>query len=109
MPGGRKPKVDGAFQDAVLKPIPGTGDFGSYTQQEEQIAAVPMIKDEVMATGGMPQYTPEDILSKPTERADEPGTFDSTPQQAVSMPVGTDTQILIELIKEKAPITTQRF
>jgi hypothetical protein len=40
---------------------------------------------------------------------DEPGTFDSTPQQAVSMPVGTDTQILIELIKEKAPITIQRF
>jgi hypothetical protein len=30
-------KVDGAFQDAVLKPIPGTGDFGGYQAQENQI------------------------------------------------------------------------
>jgi hypothetical protein len=112
MPGQRKPKIDGAFQDLVLKPIPGSDEFGGYTQQEEQIAAVggppAGLAQEVTATGGMP-YKPEDIFAKGTEREGEPGTFDSTPQDVVSLPVGTDTQILIELIKEKAPITNQRF
>lgn len=112
MTGGRKPKIDGAYQDLVLKPIPGSGEFGGYKAQEEQIDAVsnPIVTpSEVMATGGMPQYRPEDIFAKGTERQDEPGTFDSNPQQTVSLPVGSDTQILIDLIKEKAPITNQRF
>lgn len=111
MPGGRKPKIDGAFQDLTLKPIPGSDEFGGYTQQEKQIAAVGkppsdmLLQEDVAAM----QYKPEDIFAKGTEREDESGTFDSTPQNVVSLPAGTDTQILIELIKEKAPITIQRF
>ena len=111
MPGGRKPKIDGAYQDLVLKPIPGSDEFGGYKQQEEQIAAVNQSSTaEALPQGGAPmQYTPEDIFAKGTEREDEPGTFDSNPQKTVSLPVGSDTQILIELIKEKAPVTNQRF
>jgi hypothetical protein len=111
MPGGRKPKIDGAFQDVVLKPIPGSDEFGGYTQQEEQIAAVGKPPSDMLLPqdAAAMQYTPEDIFAKGTERQDEPGTFDSNPQQTVSLPVGTDTQILIELIKEKAPVTNQRF
>jgi len=114
MPGGRKGniKVDGAFQDVTLKPIPGSEEFGGYKAQEEQIDAVgnPIVTPaEVMATGGMPQYKPEDIFAKPTERINESGLADTQPQQIVQLPPNTDTQILIELIKEKAPITIQRF
>ena len=36
----RKSAVDGAYQDAVLKPIPAPGTFGGRKQQETQIAAV---------------------------------------------------------------------
>ncbi len=111
MPGGRKPKVDGAYQDLTLKPIPGSDKFGGYTQQEEQIAAVgsPPSNMLIPQDAAAMQYKPEDIFSKGTERQDEAGTFDSTPQDVVSLPVGTDTQILVELIKEKAPVTIQRF
>ena len=34
------PKVDGAYQDATLKPIPDPDTFGGRKQQEAQIAAV---------------------------------------------------------------------
>lgn len=116
MPGGRKgktPKIDGAYQDLVLKPIPGSDEYRGYTNQEEQISAVggppPGLQQQVAATGGMPRYKPEDIFAKPTERINESGLADTQPQQIVELPPATDTQILIELIKEKAPITAQRF
>jgi hypothetical protein len=111
MPGGRKPKVDGAYQDLTLKPIPGSDEFGGYTQQEEQIAAVGTPPSDMLIPqdAAAMQYKPEDIFAKGTERQDEAGTFDSTPQDVVSLPVGTDIQILVELIKEKAPVTIQRF
>ena len=102
MPGGRKPKVDGAFQDVTLKPIPGSGEFGGYKAQEEQIDAVgnPIVTPaEVMATGGMPQYTPEDIFAKPTERQDESGLADTQAQEVVNLPIDTNLDVIKEIIQ----------
>jgi len=72
----RKSAVDGAYQDAVLKPIPDPGTFGGRTQQETQIAAV---GNEVAETGGMPNVTrmpsPQPMnLAAPTNRGLEPIT-----------------------------------
>ena len=102
MPGGRKPKVDGAFQDVALKPIPGSGEFGGYKAQEEQIDAVgnPIVTPaEVMATGGMPQYKPEDIFAKPTERIDESGLADTQKQEIVDLPNDINLDIIKEIIQ----------
>tara|TARA_R110000824_G_scaffold65526_6_gene170550 strand:- start:1083 stop:1502 length:420 start_codon:yes stop_codon:yes gene_type:complete len=72
----RKSAVDGAYQDAVLKPIPDPGTFGGRKQQETQIAAV---GNEVAETGGMPNVTrmtpPQPMnIAAPTNRGLEPIT-----------------------------------
>ena len=101
----------GAYQDIVAPPRKEGDPTGQTTAIENQIDAVgtPPADMLIPQDAAAMQYKPEDIFAKFTEREDEPGTFDSTPQDVVSLPVGTDTQILVELIKEKAPITIQRF
>ena len=64
---------------------------------------------EAIDTGGMLNYKQEDIFNKQSENPDESGLADTLGQETVSLPQGTDTQIIIELIKEKAPVTRQRF
>ena len=105
MPGGRKGniKVDGAFQDVTLKPIPGSEEFGGYKAQEEQISAVggptPGLQEAVAATGGMPGYKPEDIFAKPKERIDESGLADTQKQEIVDLPNDINLDIIKEIIQ----------
>ena len=92
-------KIDGAYAD--LKAIPDD-EFGGRANQERQIAA---LKAEVENTGGLPnvgnlsQYTPEDVLSKTTEKVNESIFADSSKQQTESLPSGTNTQILLDIIQ----------
>tara|TARA_B100001094_G_scaffold242596_1_gene238660 strand:+ start:1167 stop:1529 length:363 start_codon:yes stop_codon:yes gene_type:complete len=105
---GRKPsklkqatdtKLDGAYAD--LKAIPDD-EYGGRTKQEAQIGAV---QREVQQSGGapslsaLPQYSPEDVLGKPTENMDESIFADSSKQQTESLPSGTNTQILLDIIQ----------
>jgi hypothetical protein len=91
-------KIDGAYAD--LKAIPDD-EFGGRANQERQIAAV---KAEVENTGGLPnvgnlpQYTPEDVLSKPTEKVNESIFADSSKQQT-GLPVGTNAQLILDTIQ----------
>jgi hypothetical protein len=105
-------KVDGAFQDAVLKPIPGTGDFGGYQAQEEQIAAV----------GGPPadMLTPDDAaaleasraaaLAKPlpniygiSDRPLESVRQDTAGDSFVELPPATNLKVTREILKRFYP------
>ena len=104
---GRKPsklkqatdtKLDGAYAD--LQAIPDD-EYGGRTQQEAQIGA---IQREVQQTSGaptlgnLPQYTPEDVLGKPTENMGE-SIFADSSKQTESLPSGTNTQILLDIIQ----------
>jgi hypothetical protein len=101
MPGGRKPKIDGAFQDVTLKPIPGSDKFGGYTQQENQIDAVgkPPADMFLPEDAAAMQYKPEDIFAKPTERKDESGLADTQAQEVVNLPIDTNLDVIKEIIQ----------
>ena len=111
MPGGRKPKVDGAYQDLALKPIPGSDEYGGYKAQEDQIAAVNQAADNTIGmptVGSMPQYTPQDLFRE-TENPKESGLANTNMQEVVQIDQNTNTQILIDMIKEQSNIAKLRF
>ncbi len=118
MPRGRKPstlkqatdtKLDGAYAD--LQAIPDD-EYGGRTQQEAQIGA---IQREVQQTSGaptlgnLPQYTPEDVLGKPTENVNESIFADSSKQQTQSLPAGSNTQILLDIIQNNYGYMVRRM
>lgn len=87
------PKVDGAYQDATLKPIPDPDTFGGRKQQEAQIAAV---GNEAAETGGVPDVRnmPQPMnIAAPTNRVLEPITegVPIGPGGNGAKPVPTDT------------------
>jgi len=105
-------KVDGAFQDAVLKPIPGTDEFGAYQAQEQQISAV----------GGPPadMLTPDDAaaleasraaaLAQPlpniygtSDRPLESVRQDTAGDSFVELPPATNIKVTRELLKRFYP------
>lgn len=102
-------KVDGAYADIVAPPRKKGDPTGQSTALTNQADAISPLAQEAIDTGGMLNYKPQDIIAMPSERPDESGLADTLGQETVSLPQGTDTQILIELIKEKAPVTSQRF
>jgi len=111
MPGGRKPKIDGAYQDLTLKPIPGSDEYRGYTNQEEQIAAVKQEVEDTMGmpnVANMPQFQPQDIY-RTSEREEESGLQNTNMQEVVPIDQNTNTQILIDMIKEQSDIAKLRF
>ena len=97
-------KVDGAFQDAVLKPIPGTGDLGSYQAQENQIAAVggpPPESPLAQQTTAVPQPLPNiyGVSDRPLESVKQDTVGDSF----VELPPATNIQVTRELLKRFYP------
>jgi len=101
MPGGRKTKIDGAFQDVTLKPIPGSDEFGGYKAQENQIDAVgtPPADMLIPQDAAAMQYKPEDIFAKFTEREDESGLADTQKQEIVDLPNDINLDIIKEIIQ----------
>ena len=100
---------DGVFAD-IVAPNRMKGDpTGQSKALDEQANAVSPPAQEAVDTGGMLNYQPQDILGMPTDRPDESGLADTSGQEFVNLPQGTDVEILVELIKEKAPVTRQRF
>ena len=100
-------KLDGAYAD--LQAIPNDPEFGGGVKQQQMI-------DAVQSTGGMPPaaltqpaFKPQDLFALPTERAAESGLADSNPMQEVGLNPGSDTQILIDIIKEESPTARLRF
>jgi len=111
MPGGRKPKIDGAYQDLTLKPIPGSDEYGGYKAQEDQIAAVKQEVEDTMGmptVANMPQFQPQDIF-RTSEREEESGLQNTNMQEVVPIDQNTNTQILIDMIKEQSDIAKLRF
>jgi len=102
-------KVDGAYADIVAPPRKKGDPTGQSTALTNQTDAISPLAQEAIDTGGMLNYKQEDIFNKQSENPDESGLADTLGQETVSLPQGTDTQIIIELIKEKAPVTRQRF
>tara|TARA_R100001463_G_scaffold20115_3_gene49136 strand:- start:1330 stop:1668 length:339 start_codon:yes stop_codon:yes gene_type:complete len=102
-------KVDGAYADIVAPPRMKGDPTGQSKALDEQANAISPLAQEAIDTGGMLNYQPEEMFDRQSERPDESGLADTLGQETVSLPQGTDTQILIELIKEKAPVTRQRF
>ena len=96
-------KVDGAYQDAVLKPIPGTGDFGSYQGQEEQIAAVgappPGLAEQVVQTNGVPQAPQVPNIYGVSDRPLESVRQDTAGDSFVELPPASNLQVTKELLK----------
>tara|TARA_B100000214_G_scaffold363851_1_gene329798 strand:+ start:898 stop:1248 length:351 start_codon:yes stop_codon:yes gene_type:complete len=102
-------KVDGAYADIVAPPRKKGDPTGQSTALTEQADAISPLAQQAVDTGGMLNYQPQDILGMPTDRPDESGLADTSGQEFVNLPQGTDVEILVELIKEKAPVTRQRF
>lgn len=107
MPRGRKPsqlkqatdtKLDGAYAD--LKAIPDD-EFGGRMLQEDIIA---LQGERARSTTGITPsevsgFEPQDIARK-TEREGESILTDSTAMQDTTLPSGTNTQILIDMIQD---------
>ena len=100
---------DGVFADIVAPPRKKGDPTGQTTALENQAGAISPQAQSTVNTGGMLNYQPQDILGMPTDRPDESGLADTSGQEFVNLPQGTDVEILVELIKEKAPVTRQRF
>ena len=101
-------KVDGAFQDAVLKPIPGTGDFGGYQAQEEQIAAVggppeaTGVQEAAAFTQALqPQPLPN--IYGTSDRPLESVRQDTAGDSFVELPPATNVKVTRELLKRFYP------
>jgi len=100
-------KVDGAFQDAVLKPIPGTGDLGSYQAQENQIAAVAPPEatgvQEAAAFTQALQSQPLPNIYGVSDRPLESVRQDTVGDSFVELPPATNIQVTRELLKRFYP------
>jgi hypothetical protein len=97
-------KVDGAFQDAVLKPIPGTGDLGSYQAQENQIAAVggpPPESPAVQQAAALAQPLPN--IYGTSDRPLESVRQDTAGDSFVELPPATNIKVTKELLKRFYP------
>mgnify|MGYP006872232504 CR=1 FL=1 len=102
-------KVDGAYADIVAPPRKKGDPTGQSTALTNQADAISPLAQEAIDTGGMLNYKPQDIIAMPSERPDESGLTDTLGQETVALQPGTNTQLLIELTKEKAPDTRQRI
>ena len=100
---------DGVFAEIVAPPRKKGDPTGQSTALGNQTDAISPLAQQAVNTGGMLNYQPQDILGMPTDRPDESGLADTSGQEFVNLPQGTDVEILVELIKEKAPVTRQRF
>ena len=116
MPRGRKPsvlkqqtdtKLDGAYTD--LQAIPDDPEFGGRKIQESIIDATKQGGEPMVIPQTQSAYQPADILSLPTENIEESGLQDSDPQEEVTLLPGSDTDVLIDLIKEASPAARLRF
>tara|TARA_R100001509_G_C4884147_1_gene221315 strand:- start:6857 stop:7213 length:357 start_codon:yes stop_codon:yes gene_type:complete len=107
MPRGRKPstlkqmtdtKVDGAYAD--LEAIPGD-EFGGRLLQEDMIA---LERERVASDTGVTAsqvrgFEAQDI-ARLTERESESIMTDSTRGTQTTLPSGTNTQVLVDMIKD---------
>ena len=107
MPRGRKPstlkqmtdtKVDGAYGD--LESIPGD-EFGGRLLQEDMIA---LERERVASDTGVTAsqvrgFEAQDI-ARMTERESESIMADSTRGTQTTLPSGTNTQVLVDMIKD---------
>ena len=109
----RKKKEDTHFDQVVQPGIRTSKELQNLLAPDfvlgNQTDAISPLAQQAVNTGGMLNYQPQDILGMPTDRPDESGLADTSGQEFVNLPQGTDVEILVELIKEKAPVTRQRF
>jgi len=101
-------KVDGAYADLVAPPRKKGDPTGQSKVLGEQVDAVSPLAQEAIDTGGMLNYNKEDIF-RPTENKNQPGLTNTNPQQVVQSDPNTNTQILIDMIKEQSNIAKLRF
>lgn len=107
MPRGRKPstlkqmtdtKVDGAYAD--LEAIPGD-EFGGRLLQEDMIALERerVASDTGVTASQVKGFEAQDI-ARLTERESESIMADSTRGTQTTLPSGTNTQVLVDMIKD---------
>ena len=101
-------KVDGAYADIVAPPRKKGDPTGQSTALTNQADAISPLAQEAVDTGGMLNYQPQDIF-RPAENELETGLSDTNPQQVVQTNPNTNTQILIDMIKEQSNIAKLRF
>lgn len=107
MPRGRKPstlkqmtdtKVDGAYAD--LEAIPGD-EFGGRLLQEDMIALErERVASDTGVTASQVRGFESQDIARMTERESESIMTDSTRGTQTTLPSGTNTQVLVDMIKD---------
>ena len=107
MPRGRKPstlkqmtdtKVDGAYAD--LEAIPGD-EFGGRLLQEDMIALErERVSSDTGVTASQVRGFEAQDIARLTERESESIMADSTRGTQTTLPSGTNTQVLVDMIKD---------
>jgi len=102
-------KVDGAFPDLTLKPIPGAEEYGGYKAQEEQIAAVGGPPPEATGVQEAAAFTqalqpqPLPNIYGTSDRPLESVRQDTAGDSFVELPPATNVKVTREILKRFYP------